>query len=129
MASASGRVRRFFNASVAGPDHVCLYFQPCLAGGRTVITRWSLGPGTPPVLNHFNHHFAFLATGSPSQTWPFWFEIEEDASKPDECAASLGLALAGHHLEATTPALQALTGLFLPSMAWVVQRGFTHAGL
>lgn len=100
-------VRLSFSAS--GPDHSTLYLQPCQHANRgTTITSWSL-TDEPPTVNQVRRLFVYLASGTPAVDLPsLWLEYEESVDRPPECDASLGIALAGHHLTTTTEEIRAV---------------------
>jgi len=98
-----------FTFAASGPDHTALYLQPCQhASHGTVVTGWSLTQ-EPPRVNLVRRVFLYLASGGPRVDIPhLWVEVEESVNRPVECDASLGVALAGHHLVHSTAELEAV---------------------
>jgi len=77
LPGSAGRQTRLIHFTATGPDHMTLYGQPCNAGGKTAITRWSFSKRAPQLNRHKGEYFIYLGGGTGLQTWNAWIELEE----------------------------------------------------
>ncbi|KAF0690098.1 Aste57867_18492 [Aphanomyces stellatus] len=95
--------RREVHLFVTGPSKMTVIID----ASATNLTSWSLGSGKDGVPAKAGDVYMLqMATGSPVSAFHVWVEAESNAT--------LTLAYAGFHSDATTPALQSVLALLPP---------------